>query len=81
MGFRVPRPFMAAGNEQGRAVLLGEIVDCPHAIYHRLPSRVLEREHQIVGMDELLRLARADLDGLGQVQLVRATIPQAETHP
>ena len=66
MGFRPPaaRPFVAARHEQRRAVLRREIVDRPHAVDHRLPSRMLETEHQIVGMDELLRLARADLDGL-----------------
>ncbi len=75
-GARSRGHLMAAGDEQRRAVLLREIVDRPHAVDHRLPSRMLEREHQIVGMDELLRLARADLDGLGQVELVRPAASQ-----
>jgi hypothetical protein len=37
---------------------------------------MLEAEHQIVGMDELLWLARADLDGLGEIELIGAAAAQ-----
>ena len=81
LGQRLPveRPFVAAGNDVGRAVLCCEIIDRPHGVDHGFAARMLETEHQVVAVDDLLRFARPDLDRLGQVELVFAAGIEQET--
>ena len=54
---------MAAGDEPGGAVRLGEVGERPHGVADDRHVRLVQRDELVVGVDRLGALARVDGDG------------------
>ncbi len=83
LGRVAPRlPPVAALDEPGGAVGLGEVVEGPHRVDHHLTVRLGQRVDAVVPVQDLRRLARPDLDARGCRQLVVAEqgVEHAQQH-
>src|ERR671922_205898 len=69
IGRALARPFVAPGDDDRRAVVLCEIVKCPHGVENELAVRTGERVYAIVRVQHLRLLARPDRDADGSAQL------------